>query len=601
MKLIEIEIQDFKSIKNLKWNLEESITCLVGQNESGKSNLIEVFDIIKKNQLGSLNHETHTNRSSNSYLIGEPPTIKVNYQIDQLTKNKIKSILKNYNIEERLISEINSLDAIIIRSTPDKKFGTFYFIMNGRERSPKEFITDEVQLSQFINQIRELETKIIQLSDDYSDSFTLPLNDVKSNSQPNSALMKLIKLSGGEVSAIPNEIRQIDSFLKQLSRKLNEVFTRKYYSQDTSVKLNIHHNSGLVYLDIEDNTEAVYSMNERSNGFKYYFSLLIEAATSFYGEGDFLFVLDEPGNSLHPSGQRDLLRYLEELSKVHRVIYSTHSPFLINRLFPNRVKIVERHKTKGTEFKLKGFSKNWKPLRTALGLNISDSFYYSEKVLIVEGPEDVLYLSSLLNFLVHNRIIEVNTEIFSFIDAGGESNLIPMVQIMLDEERPCVVLMDSDSQRTYNRLDNKQKSSQNGQLVVRQVNSFRKDAISIEDIIPYDLLAQSVNSYLEDLVNDGILKKRDNIIPFKLEKFENGTYKNLISTYIKTNFINNDVSDEIWKNEKVPISKVGIAKHYDKHLQNTSYSLISDQLKSSIRMMNELISMLRLKNQTDLT
>lgn len=600
MKLIEIEIQDFKSIKNLKWNLEESITCLVGQNESGKSNLIEVFDIIKKNQLGSLNHETHTNRSSNSYLIGEPPTIKVNYQIDQLTKNKIKSILKNYNIEERLISEINSLDAIIIRSTPDKKFGTFYFIMNGRERSPKEFITDEVQLSQFINQIRELETKIIQLSDDYSDSFSLPLNDVKSNSQPNSALMKLIKLSGGEVSAIPNEIRQIDSFLKQLSRKLNEVFTRQYYSQDTSVKLNIHHNSGLVYLDIEDNTEAVYSMNERSNGFKYYFSLLIEAATSFYGEGDFLFVLDEPGNSLHPSGQRDLLRYLEELSKVHRVIYSTHSPFLINRLFPNRVKIVERHKTKGTEFKLKGFSKNWKPLRTALGLNISDSFYYSEKVLIVEGPEDVLYLSSLLNFLVHNRIIEVNTEIFSFIDAGGESNLIPMVQIMLDEERPCVVLMDSDSPRTYNRLDNKQKSSQNGQLVVRQVNSFRKDAISIEDIIPYDLLAQSVNSYLEDLVNDGILKKRDNVIPFILEKFENGTYKNLISTYIKTNFINNDVSDEIWKNEKVPISKVGIAKHYDKHLQNTSYSLISDQLKSSIKMMNELISMLRLKNQTEL-
>ncbi len=595
MKLIELEIEDYKSIKKLKWNLEEKLVCIVGQNESGKSNLMEIFDLLQSNKLGELNHENHTNRSSERYINGNIPLIKAKYQTTIQTKKKIKQLIPNFDILPNLISEFNSLDAIIIQSFPDPSFGTIYFVISGRYRSPKDFIQDDNNLEIFLNGIRELETKIIKLSDEYSDSFSLPISEVKLNSQPHTALMKLIKLSGGNVFAIPNEVRQIDTFLKQISRKLNDTFTKKYYSQDPSVKLNIRHNSGEIYLEIEDNTDAEYAMSERSGGFKYFISLLIEAASSSANEGDLLFVLDEPGNSLHPSGQRDLLRYFEELSKKHRVIYSTHSPFLINRLFPNRVKIVERNKTKGTEFKLKGFSKNWKPLRSALGMNISDSFYYSEKVLVVEGPEDVLYLSALLHYFVKNELIEVNTEIFSFIDSGGESNLIPMVQIMIEEERPCMVLMDSDVSRTFNRLETKQKSLQNGLLVVRQVNHYRKDAMSIEDLLPIDLLSNSVNSYINELIIDNILIKNDDIEPFKIETISSSIYKNLISPYVVTNFVDEGKIGDDWLREKVPLSKVGIARCFEKELENHKYDQNKESFKSSLKLINDLILILKLK------
>lgn len=36
MKLIKLQIEDYKSIKKIDWTLDQNLTCLVGQNESGK-------------------------------------------------------------------------------------------------------------------------------------------------------------------------------------------------------------------------------------------------------------------------------------------------------------------------------------------------------------------------------------------------------------------------------------------------------------------------------------------------------------------------------------------------------------------------------------
>ena len=68
MILDKILIEDYKSISNLEWNINDSISCLVGQNESGKSNLLEVFDFVNVNESKKLNYEIHTNRTSERNL-----------------------------------------------------------------------------------------------------------------------------------------------------------------------------------------------------------------------------------------------------------------------------------------------------------------------------------------------------------------------------------------------------------------------------------------------------------------------------------------------------------------------------------------------------
>lgn len=600
MKLVKLQIEDYKSIKKIDWVLDQNLTCLVGQNESGKSNLIDILDLLIPTKFKTLTYDVYTNRSSDRFLDAKIPYIKAVFEVSAKTRKLLIEKLDPYNAQKSQLARIKNATHFVMQTevTADKKFN-YYF----------ENETDVIELPYLIpnvshhptalNIINEFQTKIIRLDGDYVDQFELTVQQVTTNNMPNSALIKLMKLAGvKDFAKINPEPKILSKYLSQLNKRLDSNFTRKYYSQDKSVKLKIVHNSGKLFLEIEDDTDAEYAIHERSDGFKYFFGLLIEAASISNSKLDVIFVLDEPGSKLHPSGQKDLLKYLEELSEDFRVIYTTHSPFLINRLYPNRVRILERHNSKGTIFKNKGFSKNWHPMRSALGLSISDSFYYSEKALLVEGPEDIIYIGALLSLFNSQNEVEVNTDIFSFIDAGGEGNLPAMVQIMIEEDRPIMVLMDSDSERTYNRIDKKRKELRSGLLVLNQINDFKKEAISIEDLLPKELLRASLNNYIAELIEDEsiVLVDGKNTELNRIE-VENSVYKDSIAPFIKDNFTNPSKTDEQWSREKVPISKVGIARNFEKLLEQPSfdYSTLKSELNNSLKLVKMLVSKLKLK------
>src|SRR5882762_4200515 len=67
--------------------------------------------------------------------------------------------------------------------------------------------------------------------------------------------------------------------------------------------------------------------------------------------------LDEPGLSLHARAQADLLRYInEQLRPYYQVIYTTHSPFMIDadELLSARTveDVVKKEKQKGEEIEI---------------------------------------------------------------------------------------------------------------------------------------------------------------------------------------------------------------------------------------------------------
>lgn len=43
----------------------------------------------------------------------------------------------------------------------------------------------------------------------------------------------------------------------------------------------------------------------------------------------FIFLLDEPGLHLHEDGQKNLLDLLKKLSLSYQILYTTHSPYLL--------------------------------------------------------------------------------------------------------------------------------------------------------------------------------------------------------------------------------------------------------------------------------
>lgn len=80
-------------------------------------------------------------------------------------------------------------------------------------------------------------------------------------------------------------------------------------------------------IEIKENHGQIISLNETSAGRRWYFTYYFVKCT--LSEGD-TFIIDEPASMLHPSAQKEILKGLLELSQNGiRVVYSTHSPYLI--------------------------------------------------------------------------------------------------------------------------------------------------------------------------------------------------------------------------------------------------------------------------------
>ncbi|WP_336288619.1 AAA family ATPase [Bartonella sp. CB60] len=81
--------------------------------------------------------------------------------------------------------------------------------------------------------------------------------------------------------------------------------------------------------------EKTFFLHERSKGFRWFFcfKLLTEIrAKSDRNKNGIIFLLDEPASNLHITVQKKILNSLNSLSNSkNQVIYSTHSPYLINK------------------------------------------------------------------------------------------------------------------------------------------------------------------------------------------------------------------------------------------------------------------------------
>lgn len=598
MRLEKIIIEDYKSIKKLEWDLNNRLTCLVGQNESGKSNVLDIFDFADINNMLTLDYKKHTRRASERYTNQEIPNISFHYSI-KVDNFSVFTDAFRASFSEESVKASFLPDYIVFETKNQSNASVNFCLINSLTPSIKIPLFDDSQYTRSNPDISDYQTIIIKIKESIDLTYTVTLTDLKNETAIDTSLYKLLKIAGlKDTSKIPTERVQLKQYLDRLNKNLNKKFIKKYYTQDDSLNFEFVHDSGEIYLQIEDGTESTYSIDERSEGFKYYFNLLIEMATLADDDTqDIIFLLDEPGLRLHPSGQRDLLKYLEELSKKYRIIYTTHSPFLINRLHPNRVKIVERDHELGTHFRHKGFSKNWKPMRSALGLNIKDSFYYSDKALIVEGPEDLIYISSLMNYFNQVGKLKINTDLFSFIDAGSESNLPSMVQIIMDDERPTLVLIDSDSTSTFNKLNKKVGQIDNKEILdLIQVNEFNKVAVSIEDLMPSKILQQAVINYCNELVEDETFTLKFPYTEFTLDlsKVKSSRYKTTIATNVRDFYLEDGLGEAIWNKKSTPISKVGIARHFDNLLNDHEFDKTRINFETSLKLVKTIADKLSL-------
>jgi len=250
--------------------------------------------------------------------------------------------------------------------------------------------------------INELLTKRNQNQLDFGDRVFLALLDLAGTSPDEVNEMRRFEELVAELEAISNRLSQeIFEYWSQ-NRHLDVKFRFDYARPGDPPPFN----EGYIFRTrIENRRHGVtVSFDKRSAGFVWFFSFLVwfSQVKRSYSENLFI-LLDDPALSLHARAQADLLRYInEKLKPYHQVIYTTHSPFMIdpdNLLSVRTVEdVVIDENIQGTKVGDKVLSTDADtlfPLQAALGYDITQTLFVGKDTLLVEGPSDLLYLKWL--------------------------------------------------------------------------------------------------------------------------------------------------------------------------------------------------------------
>jgi hypothetical protein len=217
---------------------------------------------------------------------------------------------------------------------------------------------------------------------------------------------------------------------------------------------------------------------ERSRGFQWFFSFyltfLVEAGKSHQGA---ILLLDEPGLHLHLARQLKLLKFFQELSKDNQIIYSSHSPFMIDPDHVDNIRTVykeeepdappppglparmikkKERKPRYSRVSLtsepEGDRDTILPMQYAGAYLLSQTLFMGKRTLIVEGITDYWLLKTLSNLLLDAKDGGLHPDTV-VIWAGGTKNLMPLASIMSSREHGVgenrlAVLLDSDKTGT---------------------------------------------------------------------------------------------------------------------------------------------------------
>lgn len=197
----------------------------------------------------------------------------------------------------------------------------------------------------------------------------------------------------------------------------------------------------------DDRHDLSLPFDRHSTGFRWFFSFL--AAFSKYRHSDkpVIILLDEPALGLHAKAQADFLRFIEDgLSSVGRqVIYTTHSPFMVQAKKLERVRLVEdkgrEHGTKVTANVMSTDRDTLFPLQGALGYDLVQHLLINEHNLVVEGTSDFTYLTVISDWLAEQGREALDAR-WSVVPVGGV-DLVPSFVALLGNHLDVTVVIDA--------------------------------------------------------------------------------------------------------------------------------------------------------------
>lgn len=582
-----LSIKEEQTIK-----INKDITSVIGKNESGKSTILKAIDKLNGEKISTSekNVELRNEESfiKGLFILDEHEIKRINEEYEEenglcfyslptefgnlyyeimikekedaryftlyyLDKDKkYKSISSDIYLK-RIIDYIKKMEDIFELNKEQRECLAKLYKL--KESEIKKCIDTELIAFSFSNEVLDELKKIsaqikpkewIDLLPDYKfiyfSSFDSILKDnvLFSELDSNKQAENILKISGIDIEELSEAFENNDEqSLEDLGTQCIEIVSKKFkeifQQTDTEFKIKIRFGSAKKDISFftQDKTSGnkTISLSKRSDGFRWYLSLYLTLYDYLNDESDvnYVLLLDEPNLYLHPGAQKNLLfNVLKNEFTDTQIIYTTHSPYMIDSDNNFSIRIIEKEEqtliyNSPQEYAEKNDEMKdvdtVTPLLTALELDVSNSLIFDNKDILVtvEGIQDVYILKAMLKITGNNKFNKVK-----FVPGIGASKIPYLYSYLYGMGYNVYALLDNDTAGRNARND--------------IINSDEEDE-RIDKLLMYNLDKEVKSDFLlEDLFSN---KDKERYLPNKSTILYKRIYDNRNNLELEDETINN--------------------------------------------------------------
>lgn len=484
---------------------------------------------------------------TNELVLSKGYDNEVYVELDVDERNAVKALVAKHNLSaenKKAIAKCKRLEEVVEGLSTDQEDGANELI-----KIVNEILKRDLALYVYEEFIEKMVPKFLYFDQYYEMRGHVNIEQLKKREEekqltdsdrPMLGLIELARLRLEELTA-PDRTEELTNKLEGASNYLTKQ-TLKYWSQNRNLEMTFDVRPGRpgdpegmrsgtnLWASVRNTKhKATTLLARRSRGFVWFFSFLAWFSQQARKNQKIILLLDEPGLFLHAKAQGDLLKYMEEeLKPSHQVIYSTHSPFMVDPNRFDRCRIIEDKSmetdeilpdeldgTKVSEDVLGVSEDSLFPLQGALGYEICQTLFIGPNSLVVEGSSDLLYIQAI-SAILESQGREGLKRDWTITPVGG-SGKVPTYVALIGAQRGMNVatlidIQKKDKQKIENLYKRKLLKKKNVLTFGDFTDASEAD---IEDMFDVDFYLRLVNAEFKDVLTKPITK---NDLDTKIER-----------------------------------------------------------------------------------
>lgn len=474
MKIKKLDVDGFRCLLDFQITFEDDVTVIVGENDAGKSSVIDCLKSItqnKKIEADDFNRSKNeisisieidnyvfskTYKNNNGLVTEEPviskPTLEyvssvegklrkiTSSEMDAESAEYIKRTAKEFGLPVRSNSNVNTLCENVLNKISGARTG-------------EEIVIQGAVFPQFNN---------IQLDGRHFENVAAFFKEVFLREKQAGIWQEKVT----EDKTIEEFVKEkIDSYSEEIAKSIVEkgVLDRmQLFLKDlTQIIIEPIYQSRDLNLDakvkfLESGKEI--NIDKKGDGTKRRITMALlefkKEETLLEHDKNTTYLLDEPDTHLHVKAQTELLDIISGFaSNGNQVILTTHSPFIINAVSPKQIRLIHNSQNQSSVKFLKSEIDSADKLLRALGVE-NTYLFFCRHLIIVEGETEEHFIPS---YFINKFKRTASANFIKIINAGGITNIPGFARAVLElhNRQNIYILFDNDaSQELLELIDN---------------------------------------------------------------------------------------------------------------------------------------------------